>query len=241
MSQQCPQCSNPIEADFGVVTCSRCQSVLFVDMEGNVQLSEPSSSQSAAPAEHAQEIPQENAAFEGAPDSFPENHEAPLSVDQAHSGSFQDNWMQDQNPAPVVDSSSTEAPQMAGSDLETSESVVIEEESYTKSSVPESEAATVVRPPRSISDVSEFSNSDQAFGPLSYSVMIDAIDTKEVRQQLAEALNDAKFQWDAKELLKQIKMGRLLLENLNPVKASVLIHRLQDVPVKVSWTQNVYS
>lgn len=211
-------------------------------MEGHVQLSEPSSSESAAPAEYAQESPQENAVFENAPDSFAESPESSMQeVPPAQSGSFQDNWMQDQDPASVVDHISNEAPQTIENDFGASEPFASDEESNTQSAVADPEAATVVRPPRHISEVSEFSNSDQAFGPLSYSVMIDAIDTKEVRQLLAEALNDAKFQWDAKELLKQIKMGRLLLENLNPVKASVLIHRLQDVPVKVSWTQNVYS
>lgn len=38
----CPQCSQPIEQDFGVITCQNCGAVLMVDIEGNVQVSDPS-------------------------------------------------------------------------------------------------------------------------------------------------------------------------------------------------------
>ncbi len=35
----CPKCSHPLDTDFGLVTCSNCQQVVFFDMDGNPQLS----------------------------------------------------------------------------------------------------------------------------------------------------------------------------------------------------------
>lgn len=235
MALQCPQCSNPIEADFGVVTCSHCQSVLFIDMEGQIQLSEPPS---VSPLMESQ----------------PEATSQPADFGFQE---YQDSWMQDQG-LPSAD----EPPETVASGTETRfEPPFQQEEALIHQGLPDGqefqppideiqapsfeespfEDAVPAQDPNDLSDISEYSNADQAYGPLSYSVIIEEIDTKEIRQQLADALDDPKFQWDARELLKKIKLGRLQLENLNPVKASVLVHRLQSVPVKVSWTQNVFS
>lgn len=220
MALQCPQCANSIEADFGVVTCPQCQSVLFIDMEGQIQLSD---------------TPDSQVMFEVMPTA---PAEAP--VQDLPPAEFQDSWMQDQNPV-VIDV--TEAPggrvPTPGEPLPDS-IAEMQPESFQEN-IFEDEETVPSRLPNDLSEVAKFSNSDQAYGPLSYSVTIEEIDTKETRQQLAEALNDPKFQWDSRELLKKIKMGKLQLENLNPVKASVLVYRLQALPVKVSWTQNVFS
>mgnify|MGYP003393972942 FL=1 len=34
---QCPKCGNSIKVDFGMVTCSKCRQIVFLDMDGNVQ------------------------------------------------------------------------------------------------------------------------------------------------------------------------------------------------------------
>ena len=39
----CPRCGYKVDQDFGVFTCPQCQSVLFIDLDGNVQVSDPSS------------------------------------------------------------------------------------------------------------------------------------------------------------------------------------------------------
>jgi len=201
MSTTCPQCGTSIDQDFGVATCSKCQAVLFIDMEGN------------AKATDSQEIVHPVPPFEELP-----SEEAPA---------FQEAWMQDQEPD-------------LQEDLQQVHDVVYEDpDEIAPEPEPEPESKPVN--PGDLSEVSDFANSDQAFGPLSYSVIIENIDTKEIRTQLLEALGDSKFAWDPKELLKKVKLGKLTLEDLNPVKASVLVQRLQEVPVKVSWVQNVYS
>lgn len=231
---QCPQCGHPLEADFGVATCLKCQAVLFVDMDGNVQLSE-NASQSSGLVRSSLEI-----------DSSSMTAEAPP---------YQDNWLEQ---SPGENHVQSAFPEQSSSDSEMnpgefSEREVMPEESsmdlaaieaqpdvqFTEGEPNLTEAPATES--NDLSSVSKYANSDQAYGPLMYSVTIEEIDTREIRQQVLEALSDQKFQWDTKELGKRIKSGRLKLENLNPVKASVLIHRLQDVPVKVKWIQNVYS
>ena len=39
----CPKCGGLIEADFGVITCPQCHAVLFIDMDGGIQVSDPES------------------------------------------------------------------------------------------------------------------------------------------------------------------------------------------------------
>jgi hypothetical protein len=211
---QCPQCHQPIEGDFGVVTCSSCQSVLFIDMDGNVQLSEGNSDSGSSSASYPVSIPSSD--LESVPSTFEEN------------------WLaQDLGPADPQETAFTNSLEEP---IFESENDQDQGRDQIKSSDPEEAQDSA-----DLSEVSKFANSDQAYGPLTYSVIIEAIDTREIRQDLLAVLADPKFQWDHHELGRKIKSGRLRLENLNPVKASVLIQKLQDVSVKVSWTQNVYS
>ena len=89
-------------------------------------------------------------------------------------------------------------------------------------------------------EVFQFNDSDPAQGPMSYSVIVAKIDTKELRKQILEAINDPKFGWDPREVMKSVQSGVLHFNDLNPVKASVLVQKLRDLPIEISWTQNVY-
>ncbi len=167
-------------------------------------------------------------------------------AEPAPAGEFHESWNPDQSPSETPAEFSEEAPIEV--EMPVMDAVESFEEPLNLDSLPEETPEEMMENEvvptagsQDLSEVSTFSNSNMETGPLSYSVLIENIDTKEIRQQLAEALADSKFQWDAKELLKKIKMGKLQLESIHPVKASVLIHRLQSLPVKVSWVQNVYS
>jgi hypothetical protein len=46
----CPNCGTVIEADFGMVTCSRCHVVVFVDINGEAHLNSPDPLAESAPA-----------------------------------------------------------------------------------------------------------------------------------------------------------------------------------------------
>ncbi len=91
------------------------------------------------------------------------------------------------------------------------------------------------------SETGIFESTEQVLGAISYSIKIENIDTKDVRILVTKALDDVKFQWDSREIMRSVKDGSIELKNLNPVKASVVVQRVRDLPVKISWKQNVYN
>ncbi len=89
--------------------------------------------------------------------------------------------------------------------------------------------------------ISEFANSEESQGidgPYLYRVLVQGIDSKEIRENLREVIEDSKFGWSTDELMGSINSGELLIEGLNPVKAYMLIIRLRTLPLEVSWKQS---
>ena len=57
-------------------------------------------------------------------------------------------------------------------------------------------------------------------------------------KQFREIIEDPRFGWDANELLRGVKNGRIKFEKLNPVKAFILAKRLQFLDIEKNWKQN---
>lgn len=191
MAIQCPQCSTLIEEDFGVVTCSHCQNVFSVGIDGEV----------------VQEFKAEVSDF---------------------GGEFQ-----------------------AGNSFVSVEAPVESEQPVTDLAYPELQNQTVeefqedfIRP---IQETNELPVSNQlnisdsnVIHPIGYDLLISEIDTAEIHGQVIQALNDSRFPWTAQEMAKEIKGGMLRIGSINPVVASVVVSRLQEVSVKISWEQKIY-
>ncbi|PIS10642.1 MAG: hypothetical protein COT73_08200 [Bdellovibrio sp. CG10_big_fil_rev_8_21_14_0_10_47_8] len=141
------------------------------------------------------------------------------------SNEYQDQWMSTETP-------STEPAEVL---LENNESTVEDMEV-----LPEPEEVYLPSEPETLQSARDSLATSSDGSPLSYTVTIESIDGKELRAQLLDALSDSRFQWDVRELNERIKKGRLVLENLNPVKASLTISRLRDLPVKIHWRQSAY-
>jgi hypothetical protein len=95
-------------------------------------------------------------------------------------------------------------------------------------------------PPQESMNLSDYANSEFSQGKdgaFVYNVSISDIDSKEIREFLREAINDARFGWDVQSIMDQVKHGELLLKNMSPVKASILINRIKRLPVKIRWEQ----
>lgn len=225
MSLNCPRCGHPIEQDFGMITCAGCMAVLFVDMDGQIQVS----------SESAEDPGISNAS----------NQETSAASDLSHSSS--DGFLPD---VPSADVESFQIESTAEPEFVSEPEMPVESASNSDFSFePPNEAtsnpafASEFSSEESqngladLSEVSDFGNAHQDFGALSYHVVIENIDTSDIRKKLSEALSDSKFQWDVNEILQKIEKGRLELGPLNPAKASVLVRRLQDVPVRVGWNQ----
>ncbi len=54
----CPRCGYKVDQDFGVFTCPQCQAVLFIDLDGNVQVSEPNSAGEISSPQASQDFPE---------------------------------------------------------------------------------------------------------------------------------------------------------------------------------------
>ena len=88
--------------------------------------------------------------------------------------------------------------------------------------------------------MNEFANSEISSakdGPLLFRVFISGIDTKEIRESIREVLEDSRFAWNPKEILSKVAKGELVVPNLSPVKASILITRIKYLPISIRWEQ----
>jgi hypothetical protein len=82
------------------------------------------------------------------------------------------------------------------------------------------------------------SNSEVA-GHLLYEIEIEGIDGSKLRNELYDELKDPRWGWVAMELMGSIKLGRLVLKDVNAVKASLLVNRLKGLPLEIKWKQNI--
>ena len=108
---------------------------------------------------------------------------------------------------------------------------------------PEAVAEALVAPPEVgevLAEIQEFANSDLTTTPMTYTVTIEGIDRGDLSRQIAEVLSDERFQIDTSGVMKKMKDGKIELQGLNAVKASVLVLRLRPLPLKISWRQYAY-
>lgn len=91
-----------------------------------------------------------------------------------------------------------------------------------------------------LSDVAAFGNSEISGGrdgTLRYNLIIEGIDTADVREAFREAITDKKFVWDIDQILKSVRNGRVLIPNVAPTKGYILVTRLRGLPLKIRWEQ----
>lgn len=89
--------------------------------------------------------------------------------------------------------------------------------------------------------ISAYANSEMSSakdGPLVVSVIISGIDTKDLRLEIRQALQDSRFGWDAGSLMSTIRGGTLRLERISPVKATIVINRIKNLAVQIRWEQS---
>ncbi len=92
-----------------------------------------------------------------------------------------------------------------------------------------------------LDELQDFANSPLSQGReglLRVNLTISGIDTADLRNLVYEALLDKKFLWDADGMIKSVQSGQLFIQDLPSVKAAVLLLRLKNVPVSVSWEQH---
>ncbi|MCB0342201.1 MAG: hypothetical protein H6626_10530 [Pseudobdellovibrionaceae bacterium] len=227
---QCPLCSSEIHADFGLVDCLGCGAVLAVDMDGTVRAEEASGSETPAPIQDVA--------------TSDENYESPPAVIVSEDYA---------NPEPPVEMAVEYQENDGNSSYLLDESDVLQEPepafepadygSEFEEPTQEGNLAASLPPPidsADLSDISSFANSEVSQGReglLRFHLKIAGVDTRDVREELFEALDDQRFLWDAQAMMADMKNGQMLISGISAVKAYILIQRLRHLPIEITWEQ----
>ena len=89
-------------------------------------------------------------------------------------------------------------------------------------------------------NVVSFGNSEVSSaksGVLLYCLFVSGLDTKEDRKILREVLEDRKLLLSTEEVFRTLREGTVKIENLNPIKAAVIVSSLYNSGLEVSWRQ----
>ncbi len=215
----CPICGSSISDDFGMQACESCGAFLFVDMNGHIDVDFDQNHQDQAETNSVDIEGQE----------LVNNEQGQESVDNEQEEDF----------------SNFEKSQVDDSLNQSEDEIVSQfEESDEKDQLQSNEFHSIetgLDGSSDFSDVSEYANSELSTareGLYLYTLTISDIDSAYLRKEIEEALTDVRFKWDRELLVNKIKDGVLVIENINAVKASVLVNRLKSLSVRVDWSQH---
>lgn len=228
----CPVCSQQLNASFGMVQCSQCQTVLFIDFTGNIVMGDQE--ESASPLESQQEsIPAyQHDVIEVSSVETPFDGEIPFPPP------FEEEVPQDQ-PPPFDESGEREEiinsvePTEAGPDIY--QEVAFETNLESGFEI-EPQAPFDATPRDSVNQIEEPESRSVGLGEKQvYRVIIDEIDTAQLRASVLDAIRDSRLGLVNDEVQPTIKSGTMVIQGLNPVKASYIINSLKELPLPIKW------
>ncbi len=79
--------------------------------------------------------------------------------------------------------------------------------------------------------------SNLADGEYLYDILISGIDSGEIKKDLLQALSDKRFALKMEDLRAKIRDGQLAILSLNPVRAMLIVLRIQEMDVQIEWRQ----
>lgn len=232
---RCPSCDAALDEDFGMVTCKQCQSVLMIDMTGNVHT-------------NTEPMPMSEQSTEGF--TFPDDATSgPVYTDSQFGDS------ENSNTEPIFEEINEE-PDAFVSVPESDDSFEAEEEEVSASDFSSSmdslsgsgsDFATdpvfdpmAVDPDNKPVDISDFANSEESNledGEYLYDVQLARIDSKDLRETLKSVLMDEKLKLNHHAYLKNIKDGKVTIPDLNPIKAKRIVEQLHYTDIDIRWVQ----
>lgn len=258
----CPSCHQPVEVNdqhLGTLfTCPHCNSVYFIDWNGQPEMAQPEPEEAAPTAAYEMtsdngfdgpaienpldnpyahnniENPLENSSMEAAIENPLEN-----SLDAIESGGYDmplENPLSDEAVASSNDNYSSDGD---GGPMDGLEDAPYDFNQPLATNVVPIIPATPDT--NDFSDVTDFGNASAAVGPLAYTLIIEGIESSILLKELREAMMDSRFRWDVNGILQQVRGGRLVITGLDPAKAAVFLNRLKYLPFKLSWRQDVLS
>lgn len=236
---QCPKCKTELKDDYGMVNCAGCGSIVFVDMEGMVHVS----SESDEPI-LAQVIDPAPAKPGFTPDGFTASGFHPAKGTDTPLGPGAANTSNE----PVADFASFEpmtpaTPQESPVTESPGEPEVANMDAflgYETEPEPETKPPSQIDPkdPLGISAYANSEISGAKDGPLVVTLVISGIDTKDIRDEVRQVLKDSRFGWDVAQVMSQVRGGVLRIEQISPVKATIVVNRVKSLAVRVQWEQS---
>lgn len=262
----CPHCNSHFEVEdrhLGTLyTCASCNAVFFIDWNGQPEVADHS--ESSSPEPFPQESPTPESFSSEPPSSEPFVSDSFAGFPESSDQNFSPFVNAENFPLPeaAVTADPSYENSSHGEPLD-SESEFVDYNSGTPNPAdmtfdpglpeygPEDASRmpadiTIPQPhieinhdPSDLSDISDYANSEQMSSGITYSVVIEGIESFNIKNQLRDAMMDSRFGWDYDELLAGIHGGVLTLRKLTPIKASVLIGRIKYLPVRISWRQEI--
>lgn len=210
---QCPTCDSKIDSSFGLKNCPKCGSLVFVNVDGSVEVASTDAGGES----------QENEIVAVPEVALPNEPSQAEKLESFWTGNLENH---DDNKVGV------KVAEAQGGDLSVGKigAPPFEVGSNTENLVP--------RDP--LKEVEAFGNSEESSGQdgaMTFDVSIAGIDSIKAKKDLRDALADKRFMWETDVLLRAIKNGTLQIRGISAVKASVLIHRLKEQPLELKWTQ----
>jgi hypothetical protein len=229
MTTSCPKCGTKLKDDYGMVTCPTCGVVLFVDMDGVAQAAGEEPDPLAGAPFNSQPMQPEPMNADAGVDSGA-NEPSPMGLEPVP---FEIPGMEID---PVPENPPAPEPADGGGELDMGGFL-----GYDTAPTDSSKGAASQNDPNDPLGISAYANSELSSaknGPLVVTVIISGIDTKDLRSEIRQAIQDSRFGWDAGAVMASIKGGTLVLPRISPVKASIVINRIKNLAVQIRWEQN---
>jgi hypothetical protein len=217
---QCPECGKNVEADFGMANCAACGAVFMVEIDGSINTSSES-------------------AFAANQDPLIEEQKPLLEEDQPDSLS-QENLASPEDFLPDQEASSDEATGQENDNVDESfeASVEVESEDFPEYAQP---LSADNNDPLDLQKFDQSAASELSDGEFLYDVSIRGLDSADLKKEVLAALADKRFSFSQNELRKSIRDGELPLRDLNPVRAMLVVLKMQEFDVEVEWGQKHFS
>lgn len=103
------------------------------------------------------------------------------------------------------------------------------------------EASISAEDPLGVQSFEDSGGASLADGEYLYDIILTQVDSADLKRDVMMALSDKRFALEADDLQKQMREGGLTIQNLNPVKAMLIVLRLQQMDVVVEWRQKHFT
>jgi hypothetical protein len=252
MASLCPVCNGFLEEDFGLMSCPSCGASLFFEIDGSVRSYDEHSKEEIPPSlrqseSHIQPVDSEDiSGGEGSVELVDKIAVVEFPLDENVDEGM---WLEEKGPYHdhVDDQEFEESPK--GEELRLDQNFLDGDSSLNQGAVysasaNENTSANQNGSVGGLSNMNElaaYGNSEESMGregPLRVRVVVEGIDSPEIREDVKGALTDRKFLWDVEGLMRTINSGCLVIESLTPLKAAIFIERIKGLPLEVRWEQS---